>query len=144
MAIDYSDALDNHEAVNVLMLFFLFFVFTFLGTLIFNKYALMTFGQFPRINDNLERQLPKSSYYPGYSINVVASVPYLLGIKKISDNNDKNSKVLYLLFGNLEKGFFVYDYKWGKIIFTYHKIPGDGIIVSVPREYNDLIFSPYY
>lgn len=74
-------------------------------------------------------------------IIVTAEVPNLLGIKKI-DEDEK--EITFLVYGNNEKGFSFVSQEEPRVIFGYNKMPGDGVLVVVPRSFTYIVIGSYY
>ena len=74
------------------------------------------------------------------NVQVTAEVGYTLGYKEISSTH---STVTVLVYGNYEKGFQFTDATSGEILYSYAKLPGDGVILELSKVGN-LLFKPNY
>lgn len=83
-----------------------------------------------------------SQIYFGKEVAVSAVVPSHISYKYI--HTGKNNKY-YLLMGNYEGGFvFVGDDNGKAYNFKRNEMPGDGVIIKIPNEVENLILLPYY
>jgi len=88
-----------------------------------------------------EETITKKSTSQGNQINISAEVLLSGGYKFISGAHDSNT---YSVFGNYENGFLFLNRDNGEIIYKYPTIPGDGILVSIPKAIINIIFIPYF
>lgn len=97
--------------------------------------------------NNLDGQTQKeqvgkpSGYISKSEVGITAEVPFVLGSRKISENSREKA---YLIFGNNNKGFSVYDCLLFNSFYNQTGMPGEGVIVKVPKSVQNTCIMPYY
>lgn len=75
------------------------------------------------------------------TVQVSAEVRDTLGTKYISENiTDKTM----LIFGNHEGGFSVIDCRYFGVIYHQTVMPGDGVMIKVPKSVQNTCIMSYY
>lgn len=135
----HSIAGNETGEINVSLLSVLLFFFFILGTFFTVSSVVLA--------KNMETEVSKEAVgqvipYIEYSqVEVTAEVLEILGSKTISDNPKEKT---IMVFGNNEKGFSVTDCLLLRVIYTQLKMPGDGVMVKIPREVNkDCLLTHY-
>lgn len=82
----------------------------------------------------------KEIYPQDSSTLITFNVKTFLGMKKITSDRKKD---YYLVFGNYEKGFYIYDLNNNKIIYNYNGKPKEGVMVEVAKG-NNIVMQPRY
>lgn len=75
------------------------------------------------------------------SVQVSAEVRDTLGTRHVSDN--KTEKAM-LVFGNYEGGFSVTDCLLLNVIYHQSTMPGDGVMIKVPKSVQNVCVMSYY
>lgn len=129
---------EGHVEVPVLWVACLFTFFIGFAFAIVMKFVLAE-TQKPEITP--EQIAQNQNWLKENTIAVSAEVLDSLGIKLV-DSQPKKS--FYVVFGNNNKGFSVYDNSNEKTVYSYDGMPGDGVMVEVPASTREFIFNAKY
>lgn len=92
----------------------------------------------PEIEDSVTGGERESS---NTSVGVSAEVRNTLGTMHVSENEMEKTM---LVFGNYEGGFSVTDCRLLKVIYHQSTMPGDGVIIKVPKSVQNACTMSYY
>lgn len=74
-------------------------------------------------------------------IMITAEVPNTLGVKRVYE---EQKEITYLVYGNNQSGFSFISTENNEILFSYKEMPGDGVLVKIPKGFTDIKIGSYY
>ena len=76
-----------------------------------------------------------------FDVAVTARVLPILGTKRISTDIEET---YYLVYGNIDSGFYVLDHDNSSIVFSYDGMPGEGVLVPINNNVKNIILVGKY